>query len=101
MAGRASPVRWSKPGAGELARDARLRPEGLALAAGAAGPDALLERLLAHDRPYDAVRLLAAGLPARHAVWWGCLCVRRSAATLPAPQEAALRAAAAWVADPT
>jgi hypothetical protein len=50
----------------------------------------------------DATNFLAHALPKREAVWWAVLCIRE--VTGPAPPEpvaAALRAAEAWVQDPS
>jgi hypothetical protein len=66
----------------------------------APGPflDALIE---AQEFP-DAVRFLAHALPKREAVWWAVLCAREAAGDdPPAPVAAALRAAEAWVVDPS
>jgi hypothetical protein len=61
-----------------------------------------LDQLIAAAEFPEAIRFLAHELPKREAVWWACLCVRKAAgADPPAPLAEALRAAEAWVADPT
>jgi hypothetical protein len=63
-------------------------------------PSAYLELLLTRGLYSDAMRMLTYGLPPRRAIWWGCLCVGRASASLPAEEEAALKAAARWAREP-
>ncbi len=60
-----------------------------------------LDRLEAAGKWAEAIRLVAQALPAREAVWWGCMCVR----AVPDPESeptdlAALDAAERWVRKP-
>src|SRR4051812_7753624 len=65
-------------------------------------PRPYLESLIEKEQFPDAARFLAHALPKREAVWWACLCARKVAgADPPAPIFAALKAAEAWVADPS
>jgi hypothetical protein len=49
----------------------------------------------------DAVRFVAHLLPKRIAVWWACQCARQAAGNqLAAREEAAVKAAEKWVAEP-
>lgn len=65
-------------------------------------PRELLDALHAAGQHQTAVCFLAHALPAREAVWWSCLCLRKVASCLEAPEAvAAYKAAAAWVLDPT
>lgn len=65
-------------------------------------PRGFLEALVAKKQYATAVDFLAHALPAREAVWWGCLCVQHACgATLTPPEKAACRAAAQWVLEPT
>jgi hypothetical protein len=59
-------------------------------------------KLLVKNRLHrDAVNFLAHGLPAREAVWWGCLCARTDPVLTENPAAAAaLDATERWVADP-
>ena len=78
---------------GEAAR--ALLAEGMA-------PEAFLDRLLEAEQYVDAARFLAHGLPKCEAVWWACRAARRAAGAKPSPEvEAAIRAAEAWVVEPT
>lgn len=62
---------------------------------------AFLGRLQEHGLHVDGIRFLAHVLPNREAVWWASLCVRCVAArTMPLKEQAALRAAGAWVLKP-
>jgi hypothetical protein len=61
-----------------------------------------VDQLIAAAEFPEAIRFLAHELPKREAVWWACLCVRKAAGADPAaPLAEALRAAEAWVADPS
>src|SRR5579864_6955197 len=55
-------------------------------------------RLLASPRPAEAIAFLAFLLPRREAVWWARQCV--VALLGPSADDAALRAADAWVREP-
>jgi hypothetical protein len=70
-------------------------------AAAAKAPDELIALLADEGKHMDALRLRAYLLTKREAVWWGCLCVHDDLdESLPAPQMAALKAAATWVGQP-
>jgi hypothetical protein len=95
-----SKIDWSKATAAEIAASAPLGDAARRLMKNGASPTEYVDHLLAEKLHVDAARFLAFGLPLRRAVWWGCLCLRRSAGTLPADQEAALKAAAKWAQQP-
>lgn len=58
------------------------------------GPREFVEALLAHKQYGAGANFLAHALPAREAVWWGCLCLQHACANnLSAPDKAAARAA--------
>ena len=79
-----------------------LSPQGAALLEEIPDSASLLSALMAAELWVDAIRFLAYGLPARHAVWWACLCARATiAGGANARQEAALASAEAWVLKPT
>ena len=65
-------------------------------------PSQFLDLLTARRLFKDATSFLAHALPNREAVWWAVLCVREVAGSVP-PEglAAALRAAEAWVQDPS
>jgi hypothetical protein len=61
-----------------------------------------IERLCAEGLWADAVRFLAHGLPKREAVWWACLAARAALGERPPePQAKAIKAAEAWVYEPS
>jgi hypothetical protein len=63
---------------------------------------AYLELLRKNHLLEDAVCLLAAALPKREAVWWACQCMRSTAGKAPPGEDlACLKAAEAWVKDPS
>jgi hypothetical protein len=65
-------------------------------------PRPYLDLLIAKEEFPDATRFLAHALAKREAVWWAYLCARKVAGEdPPAPIFAALRAAEAWVAEPS
>ncbi len=69
------------------------------ISAPAAAPvETVLAELAEHGERIDMLRLLAAALPAREAIWWGCLAARD---TLPeGAQPPPLAAAESWVFKP-
>lgn len=65
-------------------------------------PAQFLERLLEVGDFKTALTFMAFALPARQAVWWGCLCLEIARGNnLSAREEQALRAAVRWVLEPT
>jgi len=74
---------------------------GQAALEGLAEASAAVQRLVALERFNDAARLAAHALPRREAVWWACMCARAVPdPSAGVPDEAALRAAEAWVRRP-
>jgi hypothetical protein len=57
--------------------------------------------LCAHGAFAPAVALLAAGMPKREAVWWGCLASRLTLHLYSEQSELPLKAAEAWVYKPS
>ena len=61
-----------------------------------------VENLLQQSRFSDGITFLAAALPKREAVWWGCLsCGGSDASSLPPDDRRAIEAARTWVIDPS
>jgi len=88
--------------AGEVCGRFPLGDPARALLAEGMAIEAFLDRLLEAEHYVDAARSLAHALPKREAVWWACRSARRASGPKPGPEvEAALRAAEAWVVEPT
>lgn len=63
--------------------------------------DVVLTELAAKEAWVDVVKLLAIALPAREAVWWGCIAARDFVGEGNKNVPACLKAAEAWVFDPS
>lgn len=65
-------------------------------------PKEFLAALLAAKQPLSAIDFLAFALPARDAIWWGCLCLQHAVGnSLSDTDKAACKAAVRWVLRPT
>lgn len=61
-----------------------------------------VEKLVQQSRFSDGINFLAAALPKREAVWWGCQsCGGSDPSSLPPDDQQAIEAAKAWVIDPS
>ena len=88
--------------AAEVCRNFALKEDARPLLREGQAPRAFLQALLAGKKYASAIEFLAYALPAREAVWWGCLCLKHRAEPPLSPREIeALRAAARWVLDPS
>lgn len=66
------------------------------------GPREFVEALVADKQYAVGIDFIAHALPAREAVWWGCLCLQHACGNnLAPPDKAAARAAVQWVRRPT
>jgi hypothetical protein len=70
----------------------------IATVAGDEDPLSFARKLLHSKQPFEAIAFCAYLLPRRETVWWACQCVR--AMIDPSGEEAALKAAEAWVREP-
>lgn len=87
--------------AAEVCARFELRDEARPLLTPTATPRGFLEVLDDRGQHSSALSFLAHALPARDAVWWGCLCLRHAAsAPLPPADAEALKAVAEWVLEP-
>lgn len=58
--------------------------------------------LLENDKCIDAIHFMAHALPAREAIWWGCLCIQHALGEELTPADrTAATAAVRWVMQPT
>jgi len=65
-------------------------------------PEALIIKLSEASRWPDAIRVMASALPRREAVWWACVCSRKSADVARDKTDiVALEAAEKWVFKPS
>lgn len=79
-----------------------LRQEARPLLRDGMGPKEFVEALMANKQYVAAIDFMAHALPAREAVWWGCLCLQHaSGGNLSALDKAACRAAVRWIMQPT
>jgi hypothetical protein len=80
----------------DLAEEARpLLREGMGLRE-------FVEALAANKQCVAGIDFVAHALPAREAIWWGCLCLQHACGDhLSAPDKAAAAAAVQWVLRPT
>jgi hypothetical protein len=66
------------------------------------GPREFLEALVANNQYIAGIDFTAHALPAREAVWWGCLCLQQACGNSLSPKDkAAGKAAVQWVLEPT
>jgi len=79
-----------------------LKPEARPLLSDGMGPNEFVEALLANKQYIAAIDFMAHALPAREAVWWGCLCLQHASGGMLSPEDkAACKAAVQWVIQPT
>ena len=78
-----------------------LNREARALLSNGMAPGPFIEALTAHRQYIVGIDFLAHALPAREAIWWGCLCLQHACGNeLSAPDKAAATAAVHWVLRP-
>lgn len=79
-----------------------LRKEAKPLLRNGMVPREFLETLVANNQCIAGIDFLAHALPAREAIWWGCLCLQHACGERLSPQEtAACTAAVQWVLEPS
>ncbi len=88
--------------AAEVCRRFELSEKAAGVPVEGVSPAAYVENLASAALWADAETFLAYALPKREAVWWACLCTREAVGPEPKPLVAsALKAAEAWVVNPT
>ncbi len=66
------------------------------------GPREFVEALVANKQSIAGIDFIAHALPAREAVWWGCLCLQHACGNSLSPADKeACKAAVKWVLEPT
>ena len=79
-----------------------LDPESLELLEPGMRPEAYIESLSSAGKWTDAVAVMARALPKREAVWWACVCAKKTQAVVKNKEEAAaLKTARKWTFKPT
>ncbi len=88
--------------AGEICACFDLKPEARPLLYDGMGPNEFVEALVAKKQYIAAIDFVAHALPAREAIWWGCLCLQHATGGNLSPlDKAACAAAVQWVIQPT
>lgn len=88
--------------AGEICACFQLKKEALPLLRDGIKPGEFVDALLANRQYLAAIDFMAHALPAREAVWWGCLCLQHTTGGSLSPvDKEACRAAVQWVIQPT
>lgn len=87
--------------ASEICPRFNIKKEALAFLRDGMGPAEFVEALIAGKQYLTGIDFMAHALPARDAVWWGCLCLRHVCGDAFAPADrAACQAAVQWVMQP-
>jgi hypothetical protein len=85
----------------EVAGDLELSDDARKLLTPKLGAEAFFDGLVKSALYPDAIRFISRLLTKPQAVWWGCLCVWHTAKPAAGPGEAAVKAAVAWLREPT
>lgn len=97
-----TPVEIAAVSAAEICTRFRLDEDAGALLGDQMGAREFVETLLSRSLYIPAVDFLAHALPARQAIWWGCLCLQHAMGDkLKEPDKSAAAAAVRWVLQPT
>jgi hypothetical protein len=86
----------------EICASFDLKKEAQSLLRDGIGPREFYEALMANQQYIAGIDFIAHALPAREAVWWGCLCLQHACGDSLSPQDkAAAKAAVQWILEPT
>ncbi len=95
-------VRVTASTAAEVCARFSVKKEAVALLRNGMAPGDFVEALIANKQYVNGIDFMAHALPAREAVWWGCLCLQHACGENLSPTDrAACRAAVQWVMQPT
>ncbi|MBZ5562726.1 MAG: hypothetical protein LAP13_09920 [Acidobacteriia bacterium] len=95
-------VRVTASTAEEVCARFNVKKEAFALLRHGMAPADFVEALIANKQYVNGIDFMAHALPAREAVWWGCLCLQHACGDNFSPTDrAACRAAVQWVMQPT
>jgi hypothetical protein len=95
-------VRATAATAAEVCARFNIKKEALALLREGMGPREFVDALVASKQYVTGIDFMAHAMPARDAIWWGCLCLQHACgdSLLPA-DKAAARAAVQWIMQPS
>jgi len=97
-----TPIEIATASAGEICARFQLDEDAGQLLRDEMGAREFIEALLAKNLYDPAIDFVAHALPARQAVWWGCLCLQHAMGDkLTEPDKSAAAAAVRWVLQPT
>ena len=95
------PVKISAVTASEVCAHFNLEKSARRLLDDRMGPSEFVEALVASEQFLAGIEFMAHALPAREAIWWGCLCLQYACGNeLSASEKAAGKAAVRWVLQP-
>ena len=94
-------IKIAAPTAAHLTKGFTPSPQAAALIKPEMTPTQYVGALEQNNLSGDAINSLAHGMPERESVWYACQSSQRVADKLPANDSAALKAAEAWVKNPT
>lgn len=95
-------VKIQDANAAEICARFELDDKAQRLLRGPMAPREFVDALITHKQHEAGIDFVAHSLPARDAIWWGCLCWQHACGSnLAPPDKAAARAAVQWVLRPT
>ena len=95
------PVKISAVTASEVCAHINLEKSARRLLDDRMGPSEFVEALVSSRQYLAGIEFMAHALPAREAIWWGCLCLQYACGNeLSASEKAACKAAVRWVLQP-
>ena len=95
-------VKIQEASASEICSRFAMDPAALPLLQTDMTPRELIEELARNKRYVAGIDFLAHALPAREAIWWGCLCFQHACGeNMSDPERSACRAAVQWVLQPS
>src|SRR6516225_8723800 len=96
------PIKISAVTASEVCAHFNLEQSARRLLDDRMGPGEFVEALVVSKQYLAGIEFVAHALPAREAIWWGCLCLQHACGNdLPASDRTACKAAVRWVLEPT
>ena len=95
------PIKISAVTASEVCAHFNLQNSARRLLDDRMGPGEFVEALVVSKQYLAGIEFMAHALPAREAIWWGCLCLHYACGNeLSASEKAACKAAVRWVLQP-